>query len=532
MSLFVTSRSYSLENAADIIKNVCLQVNRTSNKRKALFLTLGATVALVIRSVYRLFRVPRSLRHLPSVNVIPLALSILKNEDASTRARTVFASAMKQGNGVFVVGYEQVVQATNQGNSFLFLVERFPKRLEVLSASHEESPSIKYFGTNSVGFVSGESWRKQRKVMNPAFRKSMPIHMFGSLTKRSFKIIEDHPGRQVPILPYFQRVTLDAIGIAGFGFDFGAIEDMNSVWPQTYETIRHGLFSPIVLFPFLDWLLGYIFPSHWGKLNGAIDKLNGLLMDMAKQKREQLQASVDSLTPENEKDLLTLMLEAELRGEGSASDEELQGNLALFFFAGHDTTANSMSFCLYNLAVHQNVQSKARDDVLGVMGDGKEDILPTTDDLRQIPYLEMILKETLRQFAPTPTLMPRSCKEDTDLNGIFIPKNTPIIVELDALHNNPAVWKNPERFDPDRFAPDGENQTRFQGAAWLPFSAGHRGCIGLNFSLTQQRILLAMLLRKYTWRLPDDSIHRDGIKIGNFQNTTPASLVIEFHPRY
>lgn len=111
MSLFVTSRSYSLENAADIMKNVCLQVNRTSNKRKALFLTLGATVALVIRSVYRLFRVPRSLRHLPSVNVIPLALSILKNEDASTRARTVFATAMKQGNGVFVVGYQQVVQA-------------------------------------------------------------------------------------------------------------------------------------------------------------------------------------------------------------------------------------------------------------------------------------------------------------------------------------------------------------------------------------------------------------------------------------
>lgn len=166
--------------------------------------------------------------------------------------------------------------------------------------------------------------------MNPAFRKSMPIHMFGSLTKKSFKIIEDHPGRQVPILSYFQRVTLDAIGIAGFGFDFGAIEDSNSVWPQTYETIRIGLFSPIILFPFLDWLLNYISPSHWGKLNGAIDKLNGLLMDMAKQKREQLQASLDSSTPENEKDLLTLMLEAELRGEGSASDEELRVSINVF----------------------------------------------------------------------------------------------------------------------------------------------------------------------------------------------------------
>lgn len=165
--------------------------------------------------------------------------------------------------------------------------------------------------------------------MNPAFRKSMPIHMFGSLAKKSFKIIEDHPGRQVPILPYFQRVTLDAIGTAGFGFDFGAIENPNSVWPQTYETIRLGLVSPIVMFPFLDWLLGYLSPNHWGKLNGAIDKLNGLLMDMAKQKREQLQTSVDTLTPENEKDLLTLMLEAELRGEGSASDEELRVSINL-----------------------------------------------------------------------------------------------------------------------------------------------------------------------------------------------------------
>lgn len=103
MALPVRFGNGSLDSAVDVLKNVCLQVNRSSNKKKVLFLTLGATVALVVRSVYRLFRVPRSLRHLPSVNVIPLSLSILKNEDASVRARTVFASAMKQGNGVFVV---------------------------------------------------------------------------------------------------------------------------------------------------------------------------------------------------------------------------------------------------------------------------------------------------------------------------------------------------------------------------------------------------------------------------------------------
>ncbi|KAI8342363.1 cytochrome P450 [Chlamydoabsidia padenii] len=500
-----------------------------------LFLTLGATVALVSRLVYRLFYVPKSLRHLPCVNYYSFARSIVKNEDAVTRVRTVYNLAMKKGNGIFVanfpVNWTVYVAEPMAAKAVLMKKDKFTKCIDIVHELGMGNPIVRFFGVSNVGFVDGDVWKNQRKVMNPAFRKSMPIHMFGDLMQRSFKNIEQD-GYQVQVGEFFQRITLDAIGIAGFGFNFGAVDDRHSVWNKTYNVIRDGIKNPLlVMFPRFEWLLKHITPGR-AQLDKSVDKINALLMDMAKQKRDQLDGSVDNSVPEHDKDLLTLMLEAELRGEGTTSDEELRANLAAFFMAGHETTANTMSFCVYALATHQDIQEKARAEVLCVLGDEPEDKLPTSDDLRQLTYMEMVLKENLRRYGPASMLLPRISDEDTDLNGTLIPKNTPIVIEIDALHYNPQVWKNPEHFDPERFAPNGENQTSFNGSAWLPFSTGHRICIGLNFSMAQQRTLLAMLLRKYTWTLPENSPHKNGIQIGSFQNSAPESLVIEFHPRY
>ncbi|CAO3594952.1 unnamed protein product [Absidia cylindrospora] len=367
--------------------------------------------------------------------------------------------------------------------------------------------------------------------MNPAFHRAMPVQMFGRLMLKGFKNIEKQD-YQVPILDFFQRLTLDALGIAGFGFDFHSVDDPESVWTKTYENVRLGLRSPFTfLFPSMDWLLKYIIPGR-KEMDESVDKLNALLMNMAQERRLQVRASIDDNVPESEKDLLTLMLEAEIRGEGTASDEQLRSNLAVFFLAGHETTANTMSFCLYNLAINKEVQSKARQEVLTVLGDEPVDVLPQIDELRQMPYIDMVLKENLRRFGPATMLIARRSQEDFDLNGVFIPKNTPVVVETHALHHNPDVWKNPEQFDPERFAPGGEHETCHEGMAWLPFSSGSRGCLGMNFSLAEQRTFLAMLLRKYEWSLPEDSIHRNGVQIGNFQNVAPESLDIKFSSRY
>jgi cholesterol 24(S)-hydroxylase len=160
--------------------------------------------------------------------------------------------------------------------------------------------------------------------MNPAFHRAMPVQMFGRLLQKGFKNIEEQ-GHQVAALDFFQRLTLDALGHAVFGFDFGALNDREAVWTVTYESIRLNLRNPLAFaFPSMDWLLKYVIPGRL-QMAASVDKLNGLMRDMIKEKRiKLLETQAQDDTPENEKDLLTLMLEAEQRGEGTTNDEELR----------------------------------------------------------------------------------------------------------------------------------------------------------------------------------------------------------------
>lgn len=161
--------------------------------------------------------------------------------------------------------------------------------------------------------------------MNPAFQRSMPVDMFGRLMQKGYLAIE-REGYEIRALDFFQRITLDAIGLGAFSFDFGSMDDPNSVWSLTYDTIRRGIKNPaLAVFPQLDWLLKHVTPGR-RHLDQSVIKLNNMLMDVAKARRLEVQASIDKSIPDSEKDLLTLILEAELRGEGSTSDEELRVN--------------------------------------------------------------------------------------------------------------------------------------------------------------------------------------------------------------
>lgn len=94
-------------------------------------------------------------------------------------------------------------------------------------------------------------------------------------------------------------------------------------------------------------------------------------------------------------------------------------------------------------------------------------------------------------------MVARTAAEDSELDGVFIPKGTKVALDIRDMHNSPRIWKDPETFNPDRFLPGGEaDQLAGSGMAWLPFSNGARQCIGMNFSLAEQKVLLP-LLRKF-----------------------------------
>lgn len=112
-------------------------------------------------------------------------------------------------------------------------------------------------------------------------------------------------------------------------------------------------------------------------------------------------------------------------------------------------------------------------------------------------YINQIIKETLRINGPATRVLPRVAKEDTDLGGKFIPKGTLVTVNIFNVQHDDRIWENSKTFNPDRFSEDGEGNRRAEGLTWLPFGNGARQCIGMNFSLNEQRVLLSMLCKYF-----------------------------------
>jgi len=177
--------------------------------------------------------------------------------------------------------------------------------------------------------------------------------------------------------------------------------------------------------------------------------------------------------------------------------EEYERNMFLFFVAGHETTAGALSWALYLLAKHRDIQERVREEVDRVL-QGKH---LTAEVMKELTYMEMFIKEVLRYGSPISLLLTRVVDEDTELCGHVIPKGTPVGVGIHAIHHNPEFWKDPYVFNPDRFA----DESRQHPFAFLPFSLGKRVCIGNQFSLMEQRIFLCMILQRYVITAPTEN---------------------------
>ncbi|XP_044165465.1 cytochrome P450 4V2-like isoform X3 [Acropora millepora] len=187
---------------------------------------------------------------------------------------------------------------------------------------------------------------------------------------------------------------------------------------------------------------------------------------------------------------LDLLLEA--YGNGEISREGVQEEVDTFMFEGHDTTAAAITWALYLLARHPEVQRKADEEVDNFFAHHPETL--TVGDLKEFRYLDCVIKEAQRLFPSVPVLG-RTVTEDYNFNGYTAPKGTTVVTAIVALHRNPEVWPAPLQFDPDRFLP--ENSQGRHPFAFIPFSAGPRNCIGQRFALLEVKIVLSYILHNF-----------------------------------
>ncbi|KAG2224183.1 hypothetical protein INT45_001301, partial [Circinella minor] len=476
---------------------------------------IAAAVALITRRIYHsLFTPPKNLRHIPNVSYLQQFLN---------------------RNPVLWTIY---VADPILAKDVTFRPE-FANKVNAIEASFGSNGSFEAFiGSDNVAAVNNPHWKNQRKIMNPAFHRSQPVGLFGNLMLEVFRSIDETQanGDHVIIIKVAQRLTLEALGRAVFGFKFNALNDENSIWVKTYNQFIEGFTDFTVFLPRINKILRWFDHKRREQYEAGF-KLAELLDKMAAEKKQALlekktKKDGDDI-PDSEKDLLTLMLEAEMNDkEGvSMTKKELRHNMGIFFLAGHETTSNSLSFAIYNLAKDKKIQEKARQEAITVLGDEPKDVFPTLDNCKKFTYIDMIVKEGLRLLPPANDLLPRVPTNDTNLGGVMIPKDSLVSVDIHALHHNPHVWKNPKEFIPERFEEGGEH-SKHKGLTYMPFGSGSRTCIGVNFSTMEQRVALSMLLRKYEWELPEDSIHQNELVVPNIFNQVPKSLKIEFTKRY
>ncbi len=210
--------------------------------------------------------------------------------------------------------------------------------------------------------------------------------------------------------------------------------------------------------------------------------------------------------------LVKLLVDGSRAQGDEFDDQSLRDQLLSVFFAGHETSATSLSWIHYLLDEHPGARAKLQAEVDRVLGRR----VPTSADLDALTYTEQVINEALRLYSPIHSIS-RVALEDDTLGGYHIPTGATIYVSLYATHRLARLWPQPDRFDPDRFAPQNvERRPRF---AFIPFAAGHRNCIGGSAAMAELKLAAAKIAHRYELTLAP------GQRVEGAAGTT-------MHPRY
>jgi cytochrome P450 len=189
-------------------------------------------------------------------------------------------------------------------------------------------------------------------------------------------------------------------------------------------------------------------------------------------------------------DLLSMLLAAQDEDDGTGmSDQQVRDEAMTLFLAGHETTANGLAWSLYRLAQHPELRERLESEVDTVLG-GRP---PTIADLPRLPFALQIFKETLRLYPPAFGTL-RLAERDVTLGPYAFPAGSLVFVNIIGMHRRTALFPEPYRFAPDRFAPEAEK--RLQRFSYIPFGGGPRICIGNHFALMEGQLALATLAQR------------------------------------
>jgi cytochrome P450 len=346
--------------------------------------------------------------------------------------------------------------------------------------------SRNYLGLKLVlgdGLVTsdGDLWRRQRKLAQPAFLRKR-IEAFADPI---VKLTEEHiarwdrlaDGAAIDAHESMLNLTFRIVGRTLCDLDFQ--RDASRMGPL-FDTLIHfanDYAEALVKLP--TWLP---LPRNI-QFNRALREMDRLVSEVIAQRRRG----------GDHEDLLGLLMSA-TDEHGRMNEKQLRDEVVTLVAAGHETTATNLSFTLYLLSLHPDVDRRVEAELDRVLG-GRA---PTIEDLPKLEEIDRVIKESMRLYPPAWAFERDAVAADT-LAGYPIEKGATVGVATYSLHRHPKYWENPEGFDPDRFLPErSANRPRF---AYIPFGAGPRQCIGMGMALMESALVLATIRQRYRLEL-------------------------------
>ncbi|SLN46735.1 Pentalenene oxygenase [Aquimixticola soesokkakensis] len=370
---------------------------------------------------------------------------------------------------------------------------------------------------NSVFLTNGALWQQQRRIIDPAFEGGRLRDTFEAMVgagQSALTRIARHEGAVIDIEPETSHAAADVIFRTLFSIPIEHAQ-ARAVFEQFRDYQREQPILNLAAFvPLPRWMPRF----HKARTKRTAAAIRRLIADLCHARAAEIAAGT---APD---DLATkIMTTADPETGAVFSAQEMVDQVAIFFLAGHETSASALGWALWLLAAYPQVQARvaAEGQALGAN--------PQFSDLSKLRYTRDVFREALRLYPPVP-MMVREATAPTRFRDRAVPKGSQIVLSPWHLHRHERLWERPDDFDPDRFA--SENGKQCLREAFIPFSSGARVCPGAGFAMVEGPLLLAMIagafdISRDTARDPVPVAHltvraKDGIWLSFRQRTGPV----------
>lgn len=359
----------------------------------------------------------------------------------------------------------------------------------------------KYIGKGLLT-SNGEHWRKHRRMIQPAFHKKKLVALISIMDRAIEAELERiRVDEEADIFPLMSDLAFQVV--AKSLFSRSDIRERMKRLQQITERNQKMLIREMRQ-PYLNW---------WFKLSGMITKH----LKWSEEARNILDEIIEEriASRESNDDLLGMLLDARYEDGTSMPRRQLIDEVMILFTAGHETTANALSFTLYFLATNERIQEKVfRETVDFNFQKGN-----IAEQLQKLSFIRNCIEESLRLYPPA-YVIDREAIEDDEIDGLFLPKNSLVLMSVFELQRHAEFWNDPEEYNPSRFE---KKLPKDYANYYYPFGAGPRMCIGNNFAMYEMLITMARIVSKYQITTP-----LDRIEINPLISLKPKTVPIRF----